>query len=106
MSDKRVFPRLKKRLVVDFSVDGESHTGFTHDLSHTGFFIVTNSLPPPGSTITATLHLPNDKRVALTGTVVRARRAPPQLKDSVSTGFSLQLSGYVEDYTRFVESIG
>ena len=106
MADKRVFPRLKKRLVVEFSVEGESHTGFTHDVSHTGFFIVTNRLPPAGTTLPATLHLPDGKRITLTGQVVRSRRVPPQLRESMANGFSLQLVGYVEEYTRFVGSLG
>jgi hypothetical protein len=106
MTDKRVFPRLKKRLVVDFTVNGQTHAGFTHDLSHTGFFVVTTDLPAAGSSIVATLHLPDGKHIALTGRVVRARRVPPQLRDTMSNGFSLQLSGYVEDYTRFVASLG
>ena len=105
MTDKRVFPRLKKRLVVEFSVDGESHTGFTHDVSYTGFFVVATRLPPPGTVVPALLHLPNGKKISLTGKVVRARRVPPQLRDTMVNGFSLQLSGYVEEYTRFVESI-
>ena len=106
MTDKRVFPRLKKRLVVDFTVDGESHAGFTHDLSFTGFFVVTTSLPAAGTPVAATLHLPDGKRISLTGRVVRARRVPPLLRETMSGGFSLQLSGYVEDYTRFVASLG
>ena len=105
MSDKRVFPRLKRNLVVEFTHDGEAHSGFTHDLSHTGFFVVANRLPPPGTSLQATLHLPGGKRITLTGTVVRSRRVPPQLRDSMTPGFSLQLSGYVEEYTRFVESL-
>jgi len=106
MADKRVFPRLKKRLVVEFSSDGETHTGFTHDLSHTGFFVVTTSLPKPGSRIPATLHLPDGRRITVTGQVIRSRRVPPQLRDSMANGFSLQLAGYFEDYTRFVGSLG
>jgi hypothetical protein len=106
MADKRTFPRLKKRLVVEFSHDGESHTGFTHDVSHTGFFIVSTQLPKPGTTVPATLHLPDGRKITLTGQVVRARRSPPQLRDSVANGFSLQLSGYHEEYMRFIASLG
>jgi len=106
MTDKRAFPRLKKRLVVDFRVEGETHAGFTHDLSHTGFFVVTTNLPPAGAPVSATLHLPDGKRITLTGKVVRARRVPPQLREAMSNGFSFQLSGYVEEYTRFISSLG
>ena len=106
MTDKRVFPRLKKRLMVDFEVDGEHFMGFTHDLSYTGFFVVASKLPAPGSPVKATLHLPDGKRVNLAGSVVRARRVPPQLAQSMANGFSLQLAGYSEEYTRFVETLG
>ena len=106
MADKRVFPRLKKRLVVDIAYDGESHAAFTHDVSHTGFFVVSARLPAPGTNVVATLHLPDGKRLTLPARVVRARRVPPQLRDSMANGFSLELSGYNEDYMRFVSSIG
>jgi len=105
MADKRVFPRLKKRIVVDFSVEGEQHSGFTHDLSYTGFFIVTTRLPGPGTAVMATLHLPDGKRIVLNGHVVRARRVPPQLRDSMANGFSMQIDGYSEEFTRFVASL-
>jgi hypothetical protein len=105
MSDKRAFPRLKKRLMVEFHIDGEHHTGFTHDLSYTGFFVVASKLPKPGSPLTAVLHLPNGKRLELAGSVVRARRVPPQLTAAMANGFSLQLGGYSEDYTRFVDTL-
>lgn len=91
---------------MDFTVDGETHGGFTHDLSHTGFFVVTTNLPRSGALVSAILHLPDGKRVTLNGRVVRARRVPPQLRETMSTGFSLQLSGYFEDYTRFIASLG
>jgi len=103
--DKRTFPRLKKRLMVEFVVDGEKHTGFTHDVSYTGFFVVTNTLPTPGAYVTATLHLTDGKRVDVHGHVVRARRVPPALTQSIANGFSLQLGGYSEEYTRFVGSL-
>lgn len=105
MADKRVFPRLKKRLVVDFTIEGTHYSGFTHDLSYTGFFVVSSKLPAPGTELAATLHLPDGKRIALTGRVIRARRVPPQLAQSMANGFSLQINGYSEDYTRFVETL-
>jgi Tfp pilus assembly protein PilZ len=106
MTDKRVFPRLKKRLVVEFAYDGTLHSGFTHDVSYTGFFVVANRIPPAGTDVVLTLHLPNTKRIPLNGKVVRSRRAPTQLASSVPSGFSVQLAGYSEEYTRFIASIG
>ena len=105
MADKRVFPRLKKRLMVDFVIDGVLSTGFTHDLSFTGFFVVSSRLPKIGTVLPATLHLPSGKRISLTGKVVRSLRVPTALAQTIPNGFSMQLTDYAEEYTRFVESL-
>lgn len=106
MAEKRVFPRKKKRLLVDFVVDGVKATGFTWDLSNTGMFIATARMPQIGSMLKACLHLPDGKNIDCVGTVVRARKVPARLTSLEANGFSLQFEGYIEDYHRFLASLG
>jgi hypothetical protein len=105
MADKRTFPRLKRRLVVKFSFDGADRTGFSRDLSHTGLFVKSVSIPPIGQPLTITLTLPNGKNIVIPGKVVRGFRTAGLL-DVEHGGFSFELSGYVEAYANYVASLG
>lgn len=104
MTNKRTFPRLKRRLVVRFTFDGQNRTGFTRDLSHTGLFVKSISTPPVGQPLTLTISLPDGKEVVLHGRVVRGYRASGLL-DVERGGFSFELGGYVEAYANFVGSL-
>jgi hypothetical protein len=105
MAEKRAFPRKRKRLIVDFELDGGKCSGFTVDISYTGLFIGTNQLPRLNQTLTVHLHLPEGKRVQCTGKVVRGRKMPAALAQTDANGFCLALAGYNEDYTRFFASL-
>jgi Tfp pilus assembly protein PilZ len=106
MIDKRTFPRKKKRLLVDLQVDGRTASGFTWDLSHTGLFISSQYVPKTGDHLLAVLHLPNGKKVECAGTVVRSRRVPAALAEGGGNhGFCLALTGYVEEYARFLSDL-
>ena len=48
MNEKRTFPRWKKRLLVDFEVEGRTASGFTWDISHTGLSISSQYVPKLG----------------------------------------------------------
>jgi hypothetical protein len=105
MTNKRTFPRLKRRLMVKFTFDGAARTGFSRDLSHTGLFIKSVSVPPIGEPLSLTVTLPNGKNVLLEGKVVRGYRAAG-LVDVEHGGFSFELGGYVEAYANYVASLG
>jgi hypothetical protein len=105
MSDKRTFPRIKRRLLVQFHHDGADRTGFSRDLSHTGLFIKSTSIPQIGESLSLKVTLPDGRHIVLPGKVVRGVRASGLL--GVDTGgFSFQLSGYVEAYVNYVMSLG
>jgi hypothetical protein len=105
MTDKRVFPRRRRRLPVTFLHDGAVGSGFTWDLSGTGIYIASPHLPKIGDPLVVTLELPHGKKVVMHGKVTRARKLPVGLATSESTGFSFQLDGYVEEYHRYLESL-
>jgi hypothetical protein len=105
MAEKRTFPRLKKRLIVEFVSEGVFRTGFTRDISHTGLFIASAHLPKMGEPLSITLNLGEGKKISLHGTVVRGRRAPTSLSFSDPTGFCFDLEGYSEEFTRYLSSM-
>ncbi|KAA0255021.1 MAG: PilZ domain-containing protein [Acidobacteria bacterium] len=106
MSERRVFPRKRRRLLVSFELAGAPCSGFTCDLGHTGIFIATTRLPHVGEEISAEIEAPGGKKVKCRGTVVRARKNPSSLSFTEATGFSLKLAGYSEEYFNLVESLG
>ena len=106
MADKRTFQRLKKRLMVNFEVEGRTVAGFTLDLSHTGLLISSFHLPKLGERIRLVLTLPNGKKIECAGRVVRARRLPPELAQGAGSAFGVTLDGYFEDYARLVGEAG
>lgn len=105
MAEKRTFPRLSKRLIVEFFSEGFTRTGFTRDVSHTGLFVAAAHLPKMGESLSVTLNLGEGKKISLEGTVVRGHRAPTSLSFSEPTGFSFELHGYSEEFTRYLSSL-
>lgn len=105
MAEKRTFPRLGKRLIVEFVSEGVARTGFTHDVSHTGLFVAAAHLPKMGEPLSLTLNLGEGKKISMEGTVVRGRRAPTSLAFSEPSGFCFELRGYSEEFTRYLSSL-
>ncbi len=102
MTEKRVFPRKKKRLLVNFEVEGKTVAGFTLDLSHTGLLISSFQLPKPGEPLRVILQLQNGRKIQCAGTVVRARRLPAALAQGNGSVFAMAIDGYFEEYARVV----
>lgn len=105
MAERRSFARKKRRFLVEFSLQGASCTGFTYDVSPTGIFVRSIRLPPPGTILTASLHLPEGKRIAVRGKVIRSFRVPPALSRLIPSGFSIRLSESPEDYFQFLATL-
>jgi len=62
-------------------------------------------LPNPGTYLTANLHLPEGKRIAVRGRVVRSFRVPPALSRLIPSGFSIRLADTPEDYFQFLSTL-
>jgi hypothetical protein len=103
--EKRGFARSKRRFLVEFNFQGTVCTGFTNDVSPTGIFIRSVRLPTPGTLLTANLHLPDGKRIAVRGKVVRSHRVPAALSRLIPSGFSILLSETPEDYYQFLATL-
>ena len=106
MPETKAFPRKKKRLMVEFLDSlGMKRTGYTHDLSYTGFFVKAGSSPKLGEAIKLMLHLPDGQKLELPGRVARQTRVPLALSATMPSGFGFALTAYSEEYTRFVDSL-
>jgi hypothetical protein len=105
MADKRKFPRVKRRLVIEFRLAGAAYVGFTYNLSPFGLFVRSIRIPNPGVSISAELHLPDGKRIPLSGKVVRSYRAPTALARLVPSGFGMTLTATDEQYYQFLAAL-
>lgn len=106
MPDKRKYPRVKRRLVIEFRVADAPYFGFTHNLSPMGLFVRSIRIPNPGTNLAAELHLPDGRRIPLQGRVVRSYRAPTALARLVPSGFGMSLAaGSPEEYFQFLAGL-
>jgi hypothetical protein len=105
MAERRTFARKKRRFLVEFNLQGAACNGFTYDVSPTGIFVRCIRLPDPGTFLTANLHLPEGKRIAISGKVVRSFRVPPSLSRLIPSGFSIRLSDTSEDYYQLLATL-
>ena len=105
MRQQRAFERKKRRLLVEFTIDGAHYSGFTNDVSPTGIFVRASRLPDLDKPISVTLHLPEGKHVTLRGRVVRSFRVPATLSRVIPSGFAIQLSDSPEDYFQFLATL-
>lgn len=98
MSEKRGFPRRKRRLLVEWAGGGFASAGFTHDVSPSGLFVCSTYFPGIKRLLTLTLSLPNGRKIRLRGFTVRSYRVPANLRPVVPSGFSVRLTEAPEDY--------
>ena len=98
MAERRLFPRVKKRIFVSFDVGRHSAEGFTYDISPTGIFVRSVHFPRPGTQLKIRLKPPVGQRILLHGTVVRTYRVPARLTAFVPSGFSVRLLHPPEEY--------
>jgi PilZ domain len=105
MAERRSFARKKRRFLVEFNLQGAACNGFTYDVSPTGIFVRCIRLPDPGTFLTASLHLPEGKRIAIRGKVVRSFRVPPSLSRLIPSGFSIRLADTPEDYYQLLATL-
>lgn len=105
MRQKRSFERKKRRLLVEFTIDGTHYSGFTNDVSPTGIFVRSSRLPDLDQALAVTLHLPEGKHLVLRGKVVRSIRVPATLSRVIPSGFALTLSDSPEDYFQFLTTL-
>jgi hypothetical protein len=78
--------------------DGFASAGFTHDVSPTGMFICSSSIPEIKMPLTLTLATPDGRKLRLRGVIVRVFRVAANLRQAVPNGFCVRLVEAPEDY--------
>lgn len=100
-SDRRTTRRRKAEMTVEFTHEGQTTSGVTGDLSRRGLFVRSPHVPGTGPAVRLTIHLPEGRRLVLTGKVVRTvdHGSPAE-----ASGFGLRLAddlpGYDELFPR------
>jgi hypothetical protein len=103
---ERVPARKKKRLIVQFhDRTGVLRTGFTRDVSRTGFFVVCEPMPEVGETLIMKLHLPRGEVINVTGRVVRRGRGTASIEGSAASGFGFAIEGLSEQRDKVLEAL-
>lgn len=98
--NKRVDPRARRRLMVRYGLAGPEKTAFTVNLSETGVFLRTNAVFEPGMIVRLDIGFPT-RTFSLWGTVVWARRVPPQLSHILDCGMGLKFVDPPADWHDF-----
>lgn len=99
--ERRMTRRRKAEMTVEFTQEGVTTSGVTGDLSRRGLFVRSPHVPGTGPAVRLTIHLPEGRRLVLTGKVVRTvdRGSPAE-----APGFGLRLAddlpGYDELFPR------
>jgi hypothetical protein len=97
MAEKRLDKRVRRRVALRFGTDGATRLGFTEDISPEGLFIKTTDVATPGSRLTVTLILQDDKAVTLEGRVMWAKKVPSQMIRLVKKcGLGLKIERFIE----------
>ncbi|HKF41773.1 MAG TPA: PilZ domain-containing protein [Thermoanaerobaculia bacterium] len=96
--EKRIAPRRRAEMLVEFR-EGESFgAGVTSELSRRGMFIKSTEPPKLGPALSLTMHLPGGRTVLLKGRVVRQSGEAIARPD----GFALELTEKTDEYDAFL----
>lgn len=77
--EKREPARFKKRIRVNFGIDGANRVAFTEDISRTGVFIRSANVCIPDTKLTLEFLLDSGEIVKLDGRVMWAKKVPQNL---------------------------
>jgi CheY-like chemotaxis protein len=101
---KRICKQLQARI-------DEMHEGVTHNLSHSGILINTDAAFQCGANVDVLLHVSDEQKIPLKGTVVRTADSAcipvqsPSAGDTMKYAVGMQLVNPPFDYYSFVESL-
>jgi PilZ domain-containing protein len=96
--EKRTARRRPVEMAVDFSQDSFQGSGVTGDVSRRGMFVRSNRIPGTGPLLRLTVHLPEGRKLFLTGRVVRSAEASGFPRPAGSTGFGLRFADESPEY--------
>ena len=91
MAEKRQHRRIKRRLMVKYGEREFTQSGFTGDVSTTGLFIISASMPPLDTRLHIQLFVEPERCVFFEGEVRRHKLVPAELRTLERGGFGVRL---------------
>ncbi|HEY6050926.1 MAG TPA: PilZ domain-containing protein [Thermoanaerobaculia bacterium] len=101
--EKRTARRRPVEMAVDFSQDAFHGSGVTGDVSRRGMFVRSNRIPGTGPLLRLTVHLPEGRKLFLTGRVVRSAEPSGFPRPAGSTGFGLRFADESPEYENLLD---
>jgi hypothetical protein len=98
--ENRVVKRARSRLMARFGETVPDRVGFTGNISESGLYLRTNSVFRPGSTIQLAVQFP-DRTFTFWGTVVWAKKVPPQLAHILDCGMGIRFIDPGPEWAKF-----
>ncbi|MDZ4383220.1 MAG: PilZ domain-containing protein [Thermodesulfovibrionia bacterium] len=99
---KRITQRKIRRLPITFSDGTVEYSGTSSDFSTTGLFIRTRKALSPGTPVKMVIELDNNRRINLTGVVVRS------IKTGIAdfkNGMGIKLTSIPQEYQDFINEL-
>ncbi len=103
---KRRFPRIKRRLSCEVSIDGRRRVGVVLDLSPGGFFVQTQAAPEIGSKVLVHLRDRSDRVVDVPVRIASRREIAPRLRSVARGGIGCAVAAPPEEYFQLLHSLG
>jgi hypothetical protein len=97
-TDRRRFPRIRRRYPVKFRAAGKTCSGFTHNLSPMGLFVCSVYFPRPGTSLSLRIKVAEGKSFLMRVEVVRSYKVPQRLTRFVPSGFCVRFQHAPEEY--------
>jgi hypothetical protein len=97
-TERRRFPRIRRRYPVEFRAAGKTCSGFTHNLSAVGLFVCSVYFPRPGTSLSLRIKVAEGKSFLMRVEVVRSYKVPQQLTRFVPSGFCVRFQQVPEEY--------
>lgn len=102
---RREFPRAKRRVNCDVSVEGARYKGVVLELSPKGFFIQTTANAQIGARLWVELRLGVKDVVQVEATVANRRVTPARLATVTRGGLGCRLTAPSEAYYQYLASL-
>jgi hypothetical protein len=89
--ERRKYARYKKRTTVRYGESELDRSGFTHDMSARGMFILAQQLPPLDQRLHLQVFVDTTRALYFEAVVRRHRVAPPAMRQTAPSGFGVRL---------------
>jgi len=109
MAEKRDFRRFRKRLQLRYGTDKPSRLAYTEEIGHSGMFIRTASIFPPGTRLIIEITMTDNSLVRFSGMIRWSKSVSPNLMHLVKkSGLGIKIINFIageDKYKKLVEEL-